>query len=217
MSVFGWAGGGAPPPHWDLRYVGWTLADADAPGQRIELIDWRGHGIAEAPAMLALLLEPASCIFLGVDCGSARARLLEHGSGDALPGSVCLGELDQRAQRLWSAGDSLPRKRRIGPLVLDLLHRDAWAEGRWLALHPREFGLMWRLADRPGEPVSRSRLLRDVWRLDFEPGTNSVEVHVSRLRSKLAAAGLRDLIETHATGGYRLALDLRLAEERLCA
>lgn len=222
MVVFAWAGGGAPPPQWDLRYAGWALANAEVSYRRIELIDWRGRDIGEAQAVLGSLLEPGLCVFLGVDCGRERAKLLERGSGEALSGAVCLHELDLRSRRLWSARERVPRKRRVGPLVLDLLHRDALANGRWLALHPREFGVIWRLADRPGEPVSRARLLRDVWRLDFDPGTNSVEVHVSRLRSKLAAAGLRGLIETYPAGGYRLAPDRiapdRLpAEERLCA
>ena len=63
--------------------------------------------------------------------------------------------------------------------------------------------MLWRLAERPGKPVTRATLLRDVWRLEFEPGTNSVEVHVSRLRSKLAQAGIRGLVETDPCG-YRV-------------
>jgi two-component system OmpR family response regulator len=108
----------------------------------------------------------------------------------------------------------LPRRRELGPLTLDLIHRDARADGTWLSLHPREFGLLWRLAERPGELVSRARLLRDVWRLDFEPGTNSVEVHVSRLRAKLARAGLAGLVETDPQGGYRLGAPPAPAHDR---
>lgn len=220
--MFDWAGGGLPPPQWDLRDVGWALADRQAGERRVKLIDLRGRLIGEALTALDSNPEAALCLFLGVEDSRERAKLLEHGGGDALPASACLGELKQRARRLWSAGEHLPRERRVGPLVLDLLHRDAHAEGRWLALHPREFGLMWRLADRPGEPVSRAGLLRDVWRLDFDPGTNSIEVHVSRLRRKLGVAGLRELVETHADGGYRLTTDAiaperPIVEERLCA
>ena len=110
-------------------------------------------------------------------------------------------------------------------MKLDLLHRDARSGQDWLALHPREFALLWRLAQSPGEPVSRARLLRDVWRLDFEPGTNSVEVHVSRLRAKLAAAGIEGLVETDPRGGYRHARARNRGEaptaapldQRLCA
>ena len=132
------------------------------------------------------------------------------------PRAIELRELDIRARRIAAAGEHLPRRREIGPLTLDLIYRDARAGRGWLSLHPREFGLLWRPADRPGELVSRTRLLRDVWRLDFEPGTNSVEVHVSRLRAKLAAAGIEGLVETDPLGGYRLAepreapVDLRL-------
>jgi two-component system, OmpR family, response regulator len=106
------------------------------------------------------------------------------------------------------------RRRELGPVTLDLLHRDARAGRGWLSLHPREFELLWRLAEQPGERVSRARLLREVWRLDFEPGTNTVEVHVSRLRAKLAGAGIAGLVETDPQGGYRLS---QRTEERLCA
>lgn len=131
--------------------------------------------------------------------------MLAAGLGEALPMQVALGELSVRMTRLALGAGALPRHRRIGPLVLDLLHRDAWADGRWLALHPREFGLLWRLADAPGERVPRERLLRDVWRLSHVPETNSLEVHVSRLRAKLAVAKAAWLIETDPLGGYRLA------------
>lgn len=73
--------------------------------------------------------------------------------------------------------------------------------------HPREFGLLWRLSDHPGEVVSRRQLLEDVWRIRHDPETNSVEVHVSRLRSKLAACGCAALVATVPEGGYRLAPD----------
>ncbi|MEL7684385.1 crotonase/enoyl-CoA hydratase family protein [Citromicrobium bathyomarinum] len=90
-----------------------------------------------------------------------------------------------------------------GPLWLDLFHRDAALEGRWLALHPREFALLWRLAETPDATVSQRALLQDVWRLPFEPGTNRVAVHVARLRRKLETVGLAAMIATDGAG-YRL-------------
>ncbi|TIX52091.1 winged helix family transcriptional regulator [Alteraurantiacibacter aquimixticola] len=98
----------------------------------------------------------------------------------------------------------LPRWRSLGPITLDLFHRDARHGPRWLHLHPREFGVLWRLADTPGERVTRADLLKDVWRINHEPGTNSVEVHVSRLRGKLAEVGCDKLVATVPEGGYRL-------------
>jgi two-component system OmpR family response regulator len=99
-------------------------------------------------------------------------------------------------------------RRQVGPLLLDLIERDARCEGRRLHLHPREFALLWRLSDADGEPVGRLALLRDVWQLRHPPETNSVAVHVCRLRRKLAAVGLATLILTEpGDAGYRLMLD----------
>ena len=191
----------------------------------ILLVDMRRRRAGAALRHLASSMALDRCMFLGVDAANQRVRLLEAGAADALPAAVELRELELRARRIAAASGQLPRRREIGPLTLDLIHRDARARGRWLALHPREFGLLWRLAERPGEPVSRARLLRDVWRLDFEPGTNSVEVHVSRLRAKLAGAGLAGLVETDPQGGYRLTAPrvsardrpAKRADPRLCA
>ena len=196
MSVFGWVAEHCePPPRWDLRRIGWTLS-ADAAGGHVRLVDARARGDADG--------DPALCLFVGVDCGRERARLLDAGCGDALPASVALPELAQRARRVAAANTRLPRCRVAGPLTLDLLHRDARAGERWLALHPREFALLWRLAEHPGRTVGRATLLRDVWRISQEPETNSVEVHVSRLRAKLALAGIDRLVETDRGGGYRV-------------
>jgi len=206
VSSFGWVAVGCElPPQWDLRRAGWTLVPARSSGG-VVLLDWRRGRDAAARQWLAGAADPSGCVALGIDCAGERARLLAAGSGDALRADVGLAELAQRARRIAAARDSLPRRLEVGPLTLDLLHRDARTGARWLALHPREFALLWRLAERPGERVSRTRLLRDVWRLDFEPGTNRVEVHVSRLRAKLAAAGIAGLVETDPEGGYRLSV-----------
>ena len=196
MSVFGWIAERCEPPRqWDLRRIGWTLT-ADSAGGHVRLVDARAGGEAGD--------DPTLCLFVGVDSGRERARLLDAGCGDALPANVTLPELAQRARRVAAARTRLPRLRAAGPLTLDLFHRDARAGERWLALHPREFALLWRLAERPGETVPRATLLREVWRLEFEPGTNSIEVHVSRLRAKLALAGIEPLVETVPPGGYRV-------------
>ena len=150
---------------------------------------------------------PARLIVLGVDDSAERARLLSLGCAEALPADTALDELMERAQRVVEQAGLLPRWRTAGPLTLDLFHRDARLGRTWLSLHPREFAVLWRLADEPGRRVTRRELLRDVWRIHHEPETNSVEVHVSRLRSKLAGLGCEALVETAAEGGYRLVPD----------
>lgn len=98
----------------------------------------------------------------------------------------------------------IPRFREAGDVTLDLFHRDGRVDDRWLGLHPREFALLWRLAASPGERMTRRALLADVWRIEFEPETNSLAVHVARVRAKLDSFGLSGLIATHAKGGYYL-------------
>jgi DNA-binding response OmpR family regulator len=98
----------------------------------------------------------------------------------------------------------LPRFRDAGDLVLDLLHRDARIDDRWIGLNPREFALLWRLAEEPDTPISKTQLLADVWRITHDPSTNSLAVHVARIRAKLRPYGLASLIATHPQAGYYL-------------
>ncbi len=106
---------------------------------------------------------------------------------------------------LFPDSDTLiPRFREAGDVTLDLFHRDGRVEDRWLGLHPREFELLWRLAEQMGEPMTKQQLLADVWRISYEPETNSVAVHVARVRAKLASFGLSGMLVTHPDGGYFL-------------
>lgn len=109
------------------------------------------------------------------------------------------------AHRPWPhAQDMIPRFIEAGDVTLDLFHRDGRVEDRWLHLHPREFELLWRLAQSPGQRLSRRQLLSEVWRIEQEPGTNSLAVHVARVRAKLDQFGLGHMLVTHRDGGYYL-------------
>lgn len=210
MKTFGWVSPQRDPPErWDLRRLGWRLCRGRG-GRRAEcghvlIVDVRGLEAAVA-CELAEADRPAwRLLMTGVEEPAERARLLTMGCAEAMPAAIGLHELEARARRVDDMFGMLPRWRTIGSLTLDLFHRDARHAGRWLALHPREFGLLWRLADSPGERVTRKQLLTDVWRVDHEPETNSVEVHVSRLRAKLAGFGCKSVVLTDPCGGYRLA------------
>ncbi|XUU60946.1 winged helix-turn-helix domain-containing protein [Erythrobacter sp. HA6-11] len=98
----------------------------------------------------------------------------------------------------------MPRFMEAGDVTLDLFHRDGRVQDKWLHLHPREFALFWRMAESPGEALTRQQLLEDVWRINFDPETNSLAVHISRLRSKLEPFKLDHMVETLPDGGYRL-------------
>lgn len=105
---------------------------------------------------------------------------------------------------MTSAQDTMPRCRFAGPVVLDLLLRDALVRETPVRLHPREFELLWRLSESPGRPVDRTTLLREVWQLEDRPGTKTLEVHVCRLRAKLGKFGAAWIVATHPDGGYFL-------------
>ncbi len=213
MPQFQWFASGPVPDGCDLRRLGWTLVDpAVEPPQ------------AEAPPLIAMphravvtdwvLLVGASkvrrrrVLAVGVDDAEERTRLLRLGFGDAIGTTPVLEEIESRALRIEEASRSLPRLRTIGPLKLDLMLREAFVAGRGAGLHPREFLLLWRLADEPGVPVAPDELRSDVWRLAFRPETNSLAVHVSRLRAKLRTAGLDGLVESCANGAYRFAEEI---------
>ena len=107
--------------------------------------------------------------------------------------------------KMFPGADTMvPRFREAGDVTLDLFHRDGRVDDRWLGFHPREFELLWRLAEQPGQQVTRKQLLADVWRIHFEPETNSVAVHVARVRGKLESFGLSAILATHPDGGYFL-------------
>ncbi len=107
-------------------------------------------------------------------------------------------------QETPNAEEMLPRFRSVGDVVLDLLHRDARVDDLWLCLNPREFQLLWRLAETPGIAVPKAQLLADVWRITHDPMTNSLAVHVARVRAKLKPLGLSGLLVTDAEDGYYL-------------
>ncbi len=210
MLLFGWlAGESTPCAQWDLRRFGWSLCNGRdgcrAECRHVLICDTRTLS-ADQRRDLAQADQPAwRLIMLGVEDPSERADLLSLGCAEALSANTGLHELEARAIRVTEMFGMLPRWRDVGRLTLDLFHRDARLGSRWLGLHPREFSLLWRLADSPGQRVSRKQLITDVWRLHHEPETNSVEVHVSRLRAKLADAGCDELVLTDPQGGYRLA------------
>jgi hypothetical protein len=217
MQRFRWLGLSAIPWSADLRRRGWQLdteavrqcaGPADAPGPCLMLLDG-----TQQTRMRWLLGEGPMCrrraaLVLGVSDPAERAGLLAQGVGDVVGSDATLGEIAARAQRIVRMSAVVPRFRAYASLRLDLLGRDGFVEGKPLGLHPREFALLWRLLEAPGEQVDKAALLRDVWHLSHMPETNSIAVHASRLRRKLACAGLRGLVQTSPSGAYFIATQI---------
>ena len=146
----------------------------------------------------------APLLFVGVSGAGARARLIEAGAADAMSARIGPGELAARlkaADRLHAAQQGLVR---LAGFDFDTGLRQARWQGLVLPLMPREFDLLLVLARHAGDAISREDLLHAVWRTRFDPGTNSVEVHVCKLRRSLAPLRGRIWIETVRHCGYRL-------------
>jgi DNA-binding response OmpR family regulator len=102
--------------------------------------------------------------------------------------------------RLRSGGNGAGTELRAGDLVIDLLTREARLGERPVVLTSREFSLLQEFLQHPHRVLSRGRLLATVWGIDFDPGSNLVDVYVGYLRRKLG----RSAIETVRGTGYRM-------------
>lgn len=92
----------------------------------------------------------------------------------------------------------------VEDVTLDLITRDVRVEGNPVELTPREFNLLEYLMRTPGRVVTRTQILEHVWNYYFDPTTNLVDVHIQRLRKKLAPDGRDSIIETVRGVGYRV-------------
>jgi two-component system copper resistance phosphate regulon response regulator CusR len=92
----------------------------------------------------------------------------------------------------------------VGDLRIDLERHLVERDGARIEVSPREFDLLQLMARSPGKVFSREELLREVWGIEFDPGTNVVNVQIARLRRKLASRGA-ELIHTVKGRGYLLA------------
>ena len=133
-------------------------------------------------------------------------KALEAGCDDFLGKPVQMAELQARIKALVRRS-GLPQPVSAGPIRLDPLRHRAGIGDKEVRLTKVEFLILVTLVDARGDFVSREDLLRDVWQMDFDPGTNLVYTHVANLRQKLSDAGLTDLLETVRGKGYRAVLD----------
>ncbi|MBX6367111.1 MAG: response regulator transcription factor [Rhodospirillales bacterium] len=138
-----------------------------------------------------------------------RIRGLKAGGDDYLAKPFAMGELLARLEALVRRGSSAPVETvlRVGDLEMDLLARKVSRAGKPVALQPREFKLLEYLMRHAGQVVTRTMLLENVWDYHFDPQTNVIDVHVSKLRQKIDAGFPRPLLHTVRGAGYKLAAD----------
>lgn len=169
-------------------------------------------GLSVVRALRAAGVDAPVLILSALGALDDRIEGLEGGSDDYLVKPFAFSELLARVNALLrraegkSAGRSETRLA-VGDLEVDLLGRTVRRAGRPIDLKPREYSLLEYFARNAGRVVTRTMLLEQVWNYHFDPGTNVVDVHVSRLRRKLEEGFDQPILHTVRGAGYRLSVE----------
>ena len=164
-------------------------------------------GVALVQSARAAKVETPILMLTALGGIQDRVEGLDSGADDYLIKPFAFSELVARINALARRKPLQAETTRLthGGIALDLLKRTVQRDGRSISLQPREFQILEELVREGGNVVTRTMLLERVWDYHFDPMTNIVDTHVSRLRSKLNEDGLPDAIETVRGVGYRMA------------
>ena len=163
-------------------------------------------GLGVMKALRGAGIRTPALFLTAMDNVDDRVEGLEAGADDYLPkpfaGSELLARVAALARRPPLA--EIVTRLMVGDLELDLLKRTVTRADVRIDLQPQEYKLLEYLMRHSGEIVTRTMLLENVWSFHFDPGTNLIESHMSRLRAKIDRGFSRELIETVRGAGYRL-------------
>ena len=135
-----------------------------------------------------------------------RVDGLQAGGDDYLVKPYAFAELIARIEALARRREtgSVQTLLKVGELEMDLIARTVHRVGKEIDLQPREFQLLEFMMRHAGQSVTRTMLLEKVWHYHFDPQTNVIDVHISRLRSKIDKGFDRPMLQTVRGAGYRL-------------
>lgn len=135
-----------------------------------------------------------------------RVTGLKAGADDYLVKPYALAELVARVEALARRRETggVQTVLKVGELEMNLIARTVHRAGQEIDLQPREFQLLEFLMRNAGQSVTRTMLLEKVWEYHFDPQTNVIDVHISRLRSKIDKGFDRAMLQTVRGAGYRL-------------
>ena len=164
----------------------------------------RRDGLSVIGALRAKGIDAPALILSALGQVDDRVKGLRAGGDDYLPKPYSFSELLARVEVLARrrSGRGEETVYRVGDLELDRLsHRVSRGETE-IVLQPREFRLLEYLMKHAGQVVTRTMLLENVWDYHFDPQTNVIDVHISRLRSKIDKGFARPLLHTVRGAGY---------------
>jgi two-component system OmpR family response regulator len=162
-------------------------------------------GLSVLGALRAAEIRTPALILSALGSVDDRVKGLRAGGDDYLPKPYSFSELLARIEVLARRhGSREEMVYRVGDLELDRLsHRVTRAEQE-IVLQPREFRLLEYLMKHAGQVVTRTMLLENVWDYHFDPQTNVIDVHISRLRSKIDKGFALALLHTVRGAGYMI-------------
>jgi two-component system, OmpR family, response regulator len=166
----------------------------------------KGDGLSVIRSLRAEGVSTPVLILSAMSEEEHRIEGLDAGSNDYLVKPFSTRELLARVRALWHGRDKAGPVTRltVGDMEMDLLARTVTRAGQKIDLQPREFRLLEFLMRHAGEVVTRTMLLEKVWDYHFDPQTNVIDVHISRLRGKIDREFGRQLLHTVRGAGYRL-------------
>ena len=188
------------------------LSMAVAETYDVLVVDWMLPGIDGISIIEALRKNgntTPALILSGRNQVSERVAGLRAGADDYLGKPFAFSELIARIEALLRRGQSPAEQTRlvVADLELDLVSRSVTRAGRTLDLQPQEFKVLEYLMRHAGQVVTRTMLLENVWDYNFDPQTNVIDVHISRLRQKIDKSFDNPLLKTVRGAGYRLSPD----------
>jgi two-component system, OmpR family, response regulator len=166
-------------------------------------------GLAVIAALRAAELHTPVLILSAMGAVDDRVKGLRAGGDDYLVKPFAFAELLARIEALLRRGGATPAttKLKVADLEMDLLARTVHRATREIELLPREFRLLEFLMRHADQVVTRTMLLENVWDYHFDPQTNVIDVHVSRLRQKIDKGFDKALLHTVRGAGYRLSAE----------
>ncbi|MDX2073308.1 MAG: response regulator transcription factor [Alphaproteobacteria bacterium] len=151
--------------------------------------------------------ETPIILLTALDKVDEKVKGLKAGADDYLAKPYSFTELLARLETITrrKPGEKAQTKLTCGDLEMDLLTRTVTRGGKDIELQAREFALLEYLLRNSGQVVTRTMLLEHVWDYNFDPQTNVIDVHISRLRQKIDKGFDKSLIQTLRGAGYKLA------------
>lgn len=166
-------------------------------------------GLSVLKSLRAAGLSTPVLLLTAMSAVDERVRGLRAGADDYLVKPFAFDELHARIEALMRRPQEAAEETSLscGDLHMDLLSRKVSRAGREIELKPREFQMLEYLLRRKNRVVTRTMLLEGVWDYHFDPQTNVIDVHISKLRRKVDGPGEPPLIQTVRGAGYMLGAD----------